>query len=114
MTFVRGLSHEVIPYIEVANFQPTVDANGLFKTLLSQEAPLFASDGTIVHRQAAVTAEDYCRNIRRDFFLVRHFRLPRNLSVGSYNLKVRVRDEATGQEAEAIMPIEIVASMPEG
>jgi len=110
-SFIRGKPHEVITYIEVSNFKPlTVDGNR-YKTVLTQESELFTdSDGTLVFRQPAVTADDYCRNIRHDFFLVRHLTLPANLSVGSYYLKVRVKDETTQQQAEAIIPITIVAS----
>lgn len=110
-SFIRGRPREVITYIEVANFKPLPTQDGRYKTTLTQEAELYTeSDGTIVFRQSAVTAEDYCRNIRRDFFLVRHLTLPANLSVGSYYLKVRVKDESTQQEAEALIPIKIVAS----
>lgn len=110
-TFIRGKPHEVITYIEVANFVPLAVNDGRYKTVLTQESELYTeSDGTIVFRQSAVTADDSCRNIRRDFFLVRHLTLPANLSVGSYYLKVRVKDETTQQQAEAIIPITIVAS----
>lgn len=110
-SFIRGRPHEVITYIEVDNFKPLPTQDGRYKTTLTQEAELYTeSDGTIVFRQSAVTAEDFCRNIRRDFFLVRHLTLPANLSVGSYYLKIRVKDESSQQEAEALIPIKIVAS----
>ena len=111
-SFVRGQAHEIITYIEVANFKPNATIDNRFKTVLTQESELYTdSDGTLIFKQPAVTANDFCRNIRNDFFLVRHLTLPANLSVGSYYLKVRVKDEITQQQAEAVIPITIVASL---
>jgi len=54
---------------------------------------------------------DRSRTRRRDFYIVQRIDLPANLSVGKYNLKVAVRDRHApgGAEAEAVVPIQIVA-----
>lgn len=78
---------------------------------LSQELALFnATDSTPVWSRPEQTVTDVSRNKRRDFFLVREIELPANLSVGSYTLRVTVRDRsASGAEAaETSIPITIV------
>jgi hypothetical protein len=52
---------------------------------------------------------DTSRNKRRDFYLINRIELPSTLSIGRYQLKVIMRDLVSGAEAEAIIPIEIVA-----
>ena len=46
---------------------------------------------------------------RRDFFTTQLIALPPALSVGKYHLKIRVRDEHSGAEAEDSVPFQMVA-----
>ncbi len=111
LQFISGRSHELITYVEVENFTSVQNAQGNYSTRLTQEVELyFDADGTLVYSEPAHAAEDVCRNTRKDFFLVRHIVLPHNLSVGKYQLKVRIVDEHSQAEAEAIIPITIIAS----
>ncbi len=52
---------------------------------------------------------DVTSKTRRDFFTTQLIALPPALSVGKYHLKIRVRDENSGAEAEDSLPFEMVA-----
>lgn len=114
--FVAGRPAAMVLYTEVDHFTstpvPVPDDPGVtaHQTELTQTVTLYLdADGS---RQAAfpeATIKDVARTRRRDFYLVQRLDLPRNLSVGRYNLKVTVRDVAAKAVAEATIPIEIVA-----
>jgi hypothetical protein len=132
-TFVAGRPTRAILYVEMGRFghRPARASDPGFAALsqspaggrgegepvayaveLTQELALFnATDSTAVWTRPEQTVTDVSRNKRRDFFLVREIELPANLSVGSYTLRVTVRDRsASGAEAaETSIPITIVA-----
>lgn len=77
---------------------------------LSQSVTLYHDpSGLVAWQRPPQTVVEPCRAKRRDFFLVQRLDLPSTLSVGKYNLKVRVTDVTSGAEAEAILPISVVA-----
>ena len=49
------------------------------------------------------------RNKQRDFYLLTDFELPETLTVGSYQLKVIIKDRVAKSRAEVLVPIGIVA-----
>ncbi len=113
-TFFAGKPALFILYTEVEHFAQTPEDDSAerqqFVTALAQRVELFLdADGT---RQFAIPEQsirERSRSRRRDFYLVQRVELPRTLSVGKYNLKVRVTDQATGQQAERIVPIQVIA-----
>ncbi len=110
LTFVRSRPIQMIGYIEVENSDPKITAEGQHKTTLKVELELYTdSDSTIVWNQPAQTVVDICNTKRQDFFVVYRINLPPNLNVGTYYLKARVRDEESGEEAESIQTITVVA-----
>lgn len=111
---VAGRRHRMIVYVEVAGFTRRQgagdDGESGHRVQLAQELALYhAADGLLAWRQPAQQIDDFSRNVRRDFFVVQMIELPETLSVGSYRLKVTMRDVATGAEAEEILPIDVVA-----
>lgn len=124
-TFLVGRAHPVLVYTEADQFSRTPvdgdDATGpstssasirgeqLWAIDLSQELELRASDGTLAWRSAEQPARDVSARKRVDHYLVQRVDLPANLSIGSYSLKVVLRDRANGSSAEAIIPLQIVA-----
>lgn len=120
-TFVVGRPIRALVYVEVANFahRPLSDsslpevadpAGGEWAVELAQELSLFHKDSTLAWRQPAQTVRDLSRNRRRDHYLVQRIELPATLSIGSYNLKLTVRDLAVpGSRAELTIPLQIVA-----
>ncbi|MBL0922828.1 MAG: hypothetical protein IBJ10_11975, partial [Phycisphaerales bacterium] len=111
--FLAQRRHRAIVYVEVDRFTaaPAADAAGAtgYQVALTQGVSLYHSDGTLAWRQTDQDTTDFSRNQRRDFFVVQKIELPETLTVGSYNLKVTMRDKATGAVAERTMPITVVA-----
>jgi hypothetical protein len=121
--FLQGKPLRAIVYVEVARFanKPVDGGRGLpdltgpgpkggYAVELSQTLELYHdSDGLLTWRRPEETVLETSRNPRRDFFLIQDVTLPATLSNGAYRLKVTIRDRATGQEDQAIIPIEIVS-----
>lgn len=113
-TFLAGRRNDAVLYVEVDNFasEDAADQAGRVgrRVALSQTVSLYHdADDALAWRQPEQETVDISRNHRRDFFVVQRITLPETLTVGRYNLKVAMRDLATGQIAESIIPITIVA-----
>jgi len=113
-TWLAGRPHRAVVYAEVDHFasSPAVGSGGErgYETRLTQELQLFHdSDGLLAWRLPPQDVRDFSRNRRRDFFVVQLIELPSSLTVGRYQLKVTIHDETSGQTAETVLPITIVA-----
>ena len=109
-------------YIEIENFgyRPVKDADpdkmpgDQWAVDLSTEMQLLdAYDGMLQVKEPERSVIETGRNKRKDFYLVQEIELPPTLTIGSYNLKIVLRDKS-GAEAvrtEAIIPIQIVADL---
>jgi len=111
---LAGRRHPAIVYVEVSHFgarrSAGPDGEAGHTVELAQELALYHdADGLLAWRRPEQTVMDFSRNRRRDFFIVQRVDLPRTLTVGAYRLKVTVRDRTTGETAEEIIPIEVVA-----
>lgn len=110
---LAGRRHKVIVYTEMKHFttSPTGKGDG-YEVALSQDLLLYhyaeATD-TLAWQRTGDEIRDVSRNRRQDFFTAQIIDLPETLSVGTYRLKVIVRDRKGGGVAERIIPIEIVA-----
>lgn len=94
----------------VAPSTPGATAGARFVVSLTQSLNLyFADGGLLVWRRAPQTITDYSAARFRDFYIIDQIELPPTLAAGAYSLKVIVRDEATGQQTESIIPITLVA-----
>jgi hypothetical protein len=110
--FAAGAEHEVVVYCEVENFSSQLDSQRLWETSLREEIVLYSDQGMQVwtpDRVAPKPTIDRSRARRHDFFLGRLIRLPANLSIGRYILKVSVVDQQVNRVAENSVPLEIVA-----
>ena len=118
-TFIAGRPAAMIVYTEVENFSQSRSTEvGPFgpesiekwRVELGQSVRLYLdSDGSEQLTLPESMVRDQSISRRHDFFLVQRLDLPRNLSVGNYNLKVAVRDISGGSLAERIIPVRIVA-----
>lgn len=108
--FLAHSEQQAVVYIEIAGFTSELNQRDEWVTELSQQLTIYSDrDGIPVWREDWQTAADRSRNKRQDFFVVQLITLPRALSVGRYHLKLRVRDEKSGAEAEGTIPFEMVA-----
>jgi hypothetical protein len=120
-TFVVGRAIRAIVYIELDGFMtrparasdpidPSLSLADQVSVELSQSITLFHDPSGLQAKFIPwKTVVDTSRNRRRDFYLIQQIELPNTLSIGRYNLKVTVKDATSGSEAEAVMPLNIVA-----
>jgi hypothetical protein len=104
--------HRVIVYCEVENFASQLDEQKRWQTKLTQDVVLYTEGNGLEvwrDRTPARPIIDYSRNRRHDFFIVKMVRLPANLTIGRYLLKVTVTDQQVNRVAENTVPIQIVA-----
>lgn len=111
---LAGRVNPAIVYIVVDHFthRAATSPEGVpgYLVEMTQELSLYHdADGLLAWRQPSQTIHDFSRLRRRDFFVVQRIDLPQTLSVGSYRLKITMRDKATGAIAERTVPIEMVA-----
>ena len=109
-TFLAANDQKVIVYLEIDEFTSELNGNNEFVTELAQQLAIYSDrDGIPVWKEDWQSAVDVTRNRRQDFFTVQVITLPKALSVGRYHLKIRIRDEKSGAEAEGSIPFELVA-----
>lgn len=111
-SFIAHTSQPVIIYLEMEGFTSNLNDNDLWETVTSQHLTIYSDrDGIPVWKEDWQSASDRSRKRRRDYFTVQKIELPRGLSVGKYQLKVRVRDEKTGAETEQNIPFTMTAGV---
>lgn len=113
--FIAGQPIQVIIYTEMDGYthRETTGPDGepRYEVELSQRLELYhIADDLNTWNRAAESDKTVSRNRVRDYYLINQVTLPRNLTIGKYHLKVVMRDLVGGSMAEAIIPIEIVAS----
>ena len=109
-SFLAHSKQQVIIYVEVGDFASKQNPAGEWVTRLSQKLIIYSDrDGIPVWQEDWQAAVDRTKNRRTDFFLTQIMTLPEALSVGKYQLKVRMRDEESKAEAETTIPFEMVA-----
>lgn len=119
-TFVAGRPIRALVYTELEGFASRAARPGdpgmasadppEHAVELSQSLSLYHDpSGLLAWQRSPQTVLEPSKTRRRDFFLVQRLELPATLSIGKYNLKVRVTDLTSGAEAEAIVGINVVA-----
>lgn len=123
-TFIAGRATKVIVYAELEGFRskeitsgelahygPDAEASGdtLAVELVQEVALYHDADGLRVWSTPESKIVETSRVKRRDFYTVHTIELPPNLSVGSYKLKLVVRDATSGSVADVNVAIKVVA-----
>lgn len=122
--FAAGRPIRAIVYAQIDGFtvrpakhadpvQPNVPIDEQKTVDLSQSLTLFHDTGTMQawHRPFQRVMET-SRDVRQDFYLIQQIELPKELPIGEYRLKVTVRDNSSGAEHEAFIPLRVVAGGP--
>lgn len=108
--FLALTGQQAVVYLEIEDFASELNEKGQWVTELSQQIVVYSeSDGIPVWREGWQAGVDVSKNRREDFFIVQLITLPERLSVGLYDLKIRIRDERSGAEAETAIALEMVA-----
>lgn len=119
-SFLAGRPIRALVYVEVDQFEHgRVDASRLeglsveeqWSIELSESLELYhdGEKGMLAWRRPEEVVVETSRNKQRDFYLLTDITLPQTLTVGSYQLKVTVKDRVGDQQASALIPIKIVA-----
>ena len=120
--FQSARANRAIVYVELENFgyrgvkegDPDRMPGDQFAVDLSTEMQLLdAHDGLLQMKEPERGVVETSRTKRRDFYLVQEIELPPTLTIGTYNLKVILRDKsgADAVRAEAVIPIQIVGDL---
>lgn len=108
--FLAHSRQQVVIYVEIEDFTSELNNKGQWLTELSQQWVVYSdSDGIPVWREDWQVGVDLSRNRREDFWIVQVITLPKELSLGRYQLKIHIRDEMSGAEAETAIDFEMVA-----
>jgi hypothetical protein len=84
-------NQEVLLYAEVENFATELTPKG-YHTSLRSTYQILDSRGQRVAEHAFAATEEHCQNIRRDYFIGYHLRLPKRLDPGAYTLQLSIED----------------------
>lgn len=118
--FLAGRRIRALLYVEVDRFEhrevDTSNLGGLaveerWAIDLTQTLELYhGGEGEILawKRPEEIVVET-SRNKQRDFYLLTDISLPETLTVGSYQLKIIIKDRVAGARTETLIPIGIVA-----
>jgi hypothetical protein len=107
--FPAGQPNPVIVYCEIANFASQPNDQQMWETKLRQGVTLYTETGLPVWHDKSRDVTDECRNRRHDFFMYDLVKLPAQLSVGRYILKITIEDLNANRVREATVPVEMVA-----
>ncbi len=119
-SFLAGRPIRALVYVEVDRFEHgQVDSDSLggldveegWSIDLSQTLELYheGEKAILAWKRPEEVVVETSRNKQRDFYLLTDITLPQTLTVGSYQLKVVVKDRVGEQQAEAFIPIKVVA-----
>jgi hypothetical protein len=112
--FPAGRESKVIVYCEVENFESKkVDAD-MWETRLTQQVTIFTDTGQYVWADKPRGIVDQSHRRRHDFYAYELLRLPADLTIGRYLLKVTITDENAGKVAEETVPVSIAATESNG
>lgn len=107
--FAAGREHPAIIYCQVENFASQFNEQKQWETRLTMESVLYTESGLNVWSDKTTPIVDRSRQRRHDFFVVRMIRVPANLTIGRYLLKITLVDQQASRVAEATVPIQVVA-----
>lgn len=102
---------ELLLYAEVENFQSEPTPKGYHTKLRSRYQILNAAGVPVAEQEFPVT-EEYCRRMRRDFFIAYPVQLPADLQPGRYTLKLSLEDLYRGQVCQSSVDFTIRKANP--
>ena len=93
-------NQEVLLYAEVENFASESTPNG-YHTSLKSNYQILDGHGQRVSEHAFAATEEYCRNLRRDYFIGYHLRLPKDIGPGLYTQQLSIEDATCHKVGQA-------------
>jgi hypothetical protein len=90
----------VLLYAELENFTSEPTEKG-FRTSLRSGYQIVDRFGQPVVWHEFAPTQDHCKNVRRDFFIAYHVRLPKLMTPGKYTLRLLIQDTARQKTGQA-------------
>jgi len=100
-------NQEVLLYAEVENYASEPTPNG-YHTSLKSSYQIYDSRGRRAAEHDFAPTEEYCQNLRRDFFIGYRLRLPKDLEPGKYTLRLSIDDTKCGKSGQATIEFTVV------
>jgi hypothetical protein len=99
-------NQEVLLYAEVENFASEPTPKG-YHTSLKSSYQILDARGQRVAEHAFAATEEYCQNLRRDFFIGYHLRLPKGIAPGKHTLRLSIEDLKCRKVGQASVEFEV-------
>lgn len=96
-----------IVYFELQGWKPVVRDDGMQLTEVHYTVQLLDNSGAPVWSDMLQKAKDVSRAERKDLYVTRLLTVPASMVPGKYSLRVVASDPATGEEASAVIPLEV-------
>ncbi|MFO0782860.1 MAG: hypothetical protein U0636_04170 [Phycisphaerales bacterium] len=100
-------SGRAIVYFELQGWKPVVRDDGMQLTEVHYTVQLLDNSGAPVWSDMLQKAKDVSRAERKDLYVTRLLTVPASMVPGKYSLRVVASDPATGEEASAVIPLEV-------
>jgi hypothetical protein len=97
---------QVLLYAELENFATQPTAKG-YHTSLRSKYEILDPHGAQVAKHDFGTTDEYCQNVRHDFFIGYRTRLPKQLALGQYSLRLTVEDLICRKAGQASVELNI-------
>jgi hypothetical protein len=104
-------NQEVLLYAEIENFHSQKTPKG-FHTSLRSSYQILNSEGQWVVDHTFPPTEENCRNLRRDYFIGYHLRLPKTMQRGKYTLRLVVEDTQSRKVGQASVEFSVGEAKP--
>ena len=100
-------NQEVLLYAELENFGTERTPKGCHTSLRSNYQ-VVDSRGRPIEDHAFAATEEYCQNVRRDYFIGYHLRMPKRIEPGKYSLQLSVEDLKSKKVGQASIEFDVV------
>ena len=109
--FAKNSIPLILVYAELAHFKTSAESEGRFVVRLKEELSITSASGDAkeLWKEHEVSVTDAASSRRNDFFIAQYLNLPKTLEPGTYNLQVKITDEADGKVAISSIPLTITA-----
>jgi hypothetical protein len=106
-------NQEVLLYAEVENFASEPTPKG-YHTSLRSSYQILDTRGRRVAEHTFAATEEHCQNLRRDFFIGYHLRLPKGMTPGKYTFQLSIQDLKCQKVGQASIEFEVKGMKDEG
>ena len=98
-----------IVYFELQGWKPVIRDDGMQLTEVHYTVQILDNSGAPVWSDMLQKAKDLSRAERKDLYVTRLLTVPASMVPGKYSLRVVASDPASGEEASAVIPLEVQA-----